>query len=96
MNKSLKYLAILALIPLFTAGMTSNYFTEADAAKSQGGNAPGRLGGDSYGSKNNGIVCGDVLCKDYPGGKAGWDADQGKSKTTVIPQSAEKTNTSNK
>jgi len=50
MNKSFKYLAILALIPLFTAGMTSNYI-EADAAASQ-------------------VVCGDVLCKRYHGGRA--------------------------
>ena len=85
MNKSLKYLAILALIPLFTTGMTSNYFTDADAAKSQGSNAPGRVGANSYGSANNSIVCGDVLCKDYPGGAAGWSADKDKSQTKVIP-----------
>ena len=97
MNKSLKYLAILSLIPLFTAGLASNYFTEADAAtKSQGSEAAGRVGVNSFGSANNGIVCGDVLCKDYPGGKAGWEADQGKSKTTVIPQSTEKTTTTPK
>ena len=78
MNKSLKYLAILALVPLFTAGLTTDYQT-ADAAKSQGKNAPGRMSVQSYGSANAGIICGDVLCKDYPGGKAGYDADQGKS-----------------
>ena len=86
MNKSLKYLALLALAPLLTAGLSSNYIIDADAAKSQGSNAPGRLGGDSYGSRNSGIVCGDVLCKDYPGGKAAWDEDQGKLRTTVTPQ----------
>ncbi|QLH07450.1 DUF7482 domain-containing protein [Nitrosopumilus ureiphilus] len=92
MNKSLRYIAILALIPLFTAGMASNYFTEADAAKSQGSNAPGRIGTNSYGSANNGVVCGDVLCKDYPGGKAGWEADQGKV-TAKVPQPTQKTTT---
>ena len=89
MDKSLKYLAILALVPLFTAGLSSNYITDADAAKSQGANAPGRLGGDSYGSRNSSIVCGDVLCKDYPGGKAGWDEDRGKSQPTATPQSVD-------
>ena len=88
MNNSLKYLAILALVPLFTAGMTSNYFVEADAAtKSQGSNAPGRVGANSYGSANNGIVCGDVLCKDYPGGRAGWEEDQKAKSTAVTPRS---------
>ncbi len=87
MSKSLKYLALLALVPLLTAGLSSNYIIDADAAKSQGSNAPGRLGGDSYGSKNSSIVCGDVLCKDYPGGKAGWDEDRGKSQITITPQS---------
>jgi len=92
MNKSLRCIAILSLIPLFTAGMASNYFTEADATQSQGANAPGRLGGDSYGSKNNSIVCGGVLCKDYLGGKAGWDADQGKA-TKDIPKNTMKITT---
>ncbi len=87
MNRTLKYLAILALVPLFTAGMTSNYFTEADATtKSQGSNAPGRVGANSYGSANNGIVCGDVLCKDYPGGRAGWEEDQKAQSSTVTPR----------
>ena len=92
MNKSLRYIAILSLIPLFTAGIASNYFIEADAAKSQGVNAPGRLGIQSYGSENNHIVCGGVLCVDYPGGKSGWEADQGKI-TTKVPQSNQKTTT---
>lgn len=82
MNKSLRYLAILALIPLFTTGMDSNYFVEVDAAKSQGSNALGRVGVNSYGSANAGVVCGDVLCKDYPGGRAGWEEDK-KSSSTV-------------
>ena len=81
MKKSLKYLAILTLIPMFTAGMTSGSLIEADATKSQGADAPGRVGANSYGSANANIVCGDVLCKDYPGGKAGWDEDQKKSQS---------------
>ena len=94
MKKSLKYLAILALIPMFTAGITSGSFIEADAVKSQGSNAPGRVAPDSFGSTNNNIVCGDVLCKDYPGGRAGWEEDQKESQSTAeqqqpIPQTPE-------
>jgi hypothetical protein len=36
MNKSLRYIAILAILPLFTAGLTTDYFTDADATKGQG------------------------------------------------------------
>jgi len=77
MNKSLKYLAMLALVPLFTAGLTVDHFPLADAIKSQGTST------QSYGSANAGVVCGDVLCKDYPGGKAGYEAD--KEKSSVVP-----------
>ncbi len=35
MNKSLRYIAILAIIPLFTAGLTTAYFTDADALKAK-------------------------------------------------------------
>ena len=78
-------MAILMITPLFTAGLYSQYY-EADAAKSEGNNAPGRLPSDSYGSKNNHIVCGDTLCKNYPGGKEGWDKDQRKNETIVAPR----------
>ena len=36
MNKSLRYIAFLAIIPLFTAGLTTDYFTDAEAYKSPG------------------------------------------------------------
>jgi hypothetical protein len=85
MNKSLKYLAILALVPLFTAGFIGNSFPLADAAKSQGTNT------QSYGSANSSVVCGGVLCKDYPGGKAGYDADQGKASTAPVTQTEKPT-----
>lgn len=74
MNSKIRYLAILAILPLLTVVLTSNYF-EADAAKSQGNNAPGRVGANSYGSANSHIVCGDVLCKNYPGGHDGYVKD---------------------
>ena len=68
MNKNLRYMAILVIIPLFTAGLTSNYFTDADALKSKG------VGTSQYGSSTN--VCGLQLCSEIPGGKAAWQAEQ--------------------
>ncbi len=76
MNNALRYIAILAIIPLLTVGISTMYFAEVDAIKSQGSNAPGRVGANSYGSANNNIVCGDTLCKDYPGGREGYERDQ--------------------
>ena len=61
-------MAILALVPLFTAGMTSNYLTDANAATS------------------NKVVCGDVLCKNYPGGRGGWEEDRNSGSSPVTPQ----------
>jgi len=54
MNKSLRYIAFLAIIPLFTTGLTTDYFTDADAIKSQG------TGTSQYGSCTN--ICGLQLC----------------------------------
>ncbi len=70
MNKSLRYIAILAILPLFTAGLTTDYFTDAEALKSQG------TGVSKYGSSTD--VCGLQLCSEIPGGKAAWMAEQGK------------------
>ena len=71
MNKSLRYIAILAILPLFTAGLTTDYFTDAEALKSQG------TGISKYGSSTN--VCGLQLCSEIPGGKDAWMAEQGKT-----------------
>ena len=68
MNKNLRYIAILAIIPLFTAGLTSDYFTDANALKSKG------VGTSQYGAATN--VCGLQLCSEIPGGKAAWQAEQ--------------------
>ncbi len=66
MNKSLRYIALLAILPLFTAGMTTDYFLDAEALKSQG------TGTSQYGSG----ICGLQLCSEIPGGKAAWEAGQ--------------------
>ncbi len=57
--------------------LTTNYvIEEADAIKSQGSNAPGRVGAQSYGSANKFVVCGDRLCSEYPGGYEQFQKDQ--------------------
>ncbi len=60
MNTTLKIIAFLAILPLFTAGLTQSYNMDAFADKAQG--TPSK----SYGSKNAGIVCGDRLCSEVP------------------------------
>src|SRR3989338_3001889 len=64
MNTTLKIIAFLAILPVFTVALTQNYFIEADAEKSDGKNTPGRIGVQSYGSANKGVVCGDRLCSE--------------------------------
>jgi len=73
--------------------LTTNYvIEEADAIKSQGSNAPGRAGAQSYGSANKFVVCGDRLCSEYPGGYEQFvkDKEQGvKLAEPVEPEPAE-------
>jgi len=71
MKKSLKYLAILTLLPLFAAGLGTNYFADVEALKGEG------VGTAKYGSSTN--VCGVQLCSEYPGGKAAWNAERSGS-----------------
>ncbi|MGY5152294.1 MAG: DUF7482 domain-containing protein [Candidatus Nitrosopumilus sp. bin_6a] len=75
MNKSLRYIALLAILPLFTSGMTTDYFSDAEALKSKG------TGTSKYGSATG--ICGLQLCSEIPGGKAAWEAGQEQ----VIPVS---------
>jgi hypothetical protein len=51
---------------LFTAALAADYFIDANALKSKG------VGTNQYGSSTN--VCGDKLCSEYEGGKAGYEA----------------------
>jgi len=82
MNKSLRYIALLAIIPLFTTGLTTDYFTDADALKSKG------VGTAKYGSQTD--VCGLQLCSEIPGGKVAW-MEQQKMPTPVAPVTEEET-----
>jgi hypothetical protein len=70
MNKSLRYIALLAILPLFTTGLGNDYFTDVDALKSKG------TATSQYGSSTN--ICGLDLCSNYPGGRAAWESSQGK------------------
>jgi len=60
----------LSIVFLITIMMTAaiaasiEIIPEAEATKSAGKNAPGRVGVKSYGSANAGIVCGDRLCSE--------------------------------
>ena len=80
MNKSLRYIAILAIIPLFTTGLTTDYFTNADALKGKG------VGTSQYGSSTN--ICGLQLCSEIPGGKAAW-MEQQQMPTPLAPVTEE-------
>ena len=66
MNKSLRYIALLAILPLFTAGVTTDYFSDAEALKSKGTSS------SQYGSSTG--ICGLQLCSEIPGGKDAWNA----------------------
>ena len=80
MNKSLRYIAFLAIIPLFTTGLTIDYFTDVDALKSKG------TGTSQYGSSTN--ICGLQLCSEIPGGKVAW-MEQQKQPSPVAPVTEE-------
>ncbi len=87
MNKTLKYLGLFAVLPLFTMALTTGYvIDEADAIKSKG------TGSSQYGSATKFLVCGGVLCSEYPGGYEQFvkDKEQGvKLAEPVEPEPVE-------
>jgi len=64
MNTKLRQIGFLAILPLLTVALSPDYIIGADALRSQGDAAPGRLAVNSYGSANSNIVCGDRLCSE--------------------------------
>ncbi len=62
MNKNLKYLGLLAILPLLTVALTTDYISEADAITKSAG-----TGAKQYGSATAGKVCGDRLCSETGG-----------------------------
>ncbi len=67
---------------------TIEIIPEAEATKSAGKDAPGRIGTKSYGSANAGIVCGDRLCSEFPGGRAAFEAGQAAEPEAPIEEEA--------
>ena len=88
MRKIVTYLGLLAVLPMLTVAISDNYPTDADGTKSQGENAPGRVGAKSYGSANNNIVCGDRLCSEVPGGKTAFEKETAIPESPILPQDA--------
>lgn len=86
MRKIVTYLGLLAVLPMLTVAISDNYPTDADGIKSQGENAPGRVGAKSYGSANQNIVCGDRLCSEIPGGKAAFEKETAIPESPIVPQ----------
>lgn len=66
MKQILRYVGLLAVLPLFLVVLAPDYIGVADAQKAKG--KPGGISGPaSYGSANDGIVCGDKLCSELEG-----------------------------
>ncbi len=82
MNKSLRYIAVFAMLPFFTAGLTTDYFTDVEALKSQGTSTP------QYGASTG--ICGLQFCSEIPGGKAAW-LEQQKEATFAALATEEET-----
>jgi hypothetical protein len=62
MNANLKYLGFLAILPLLTVALTTDYIGEADAITKSAG-----TGTNKFGSATKSIVCGDRLCSETGG-----------------------------
>jgi len=64
MNTKLRYIGFLAILPLLTVALSTDYINEANALKSQGDATPGRIAVNSFGSATSNLVCGDRLCSE--------------------------------
>ncbi len=64
MNTKLQYMGFLAILPLLTIALPTDYISEANALKSQGDATPGRVAPNSFGSATSNLVCGDRLCSE--------------------------------
>ena len=76
MNANLKYLGLLAVLPLLTVALTTDYSSEADALTKSAG-----VGAKQYGSATKSKVCGDRLCSETGG----------KTSLPSIPEESEDT-----
>jgi hypothetical protein len=61
MNKIIKYIGILTILPLVLVALTPELIADAYALQKAEG-SPGTVSPKSYGSATADIVCGDRLC----------------------------------
>jgi len=69
MKQSLRYIGLLAILPLAMIALAPDYISEADAQKAEG--SAGTQSPKSYGSATDKIVCGDSLCSSSEPGNIG-------------------------
>jgi len=67
MNQKMKYIGLLAILPLAMVALAPDYISEADAQKAEG--SPSQISPKSYGSATSDVVCGASLCS-TPAGSA--------------------------
>ncbi len=76
---------------LLTAGVfAASNIPDVSAKKAQG------VGVSKYGKSTERMICGDVLCKNYPGGREGFEEDIGKMTQTGTKAIEEPTKTTEK
>ena len=62
MDKKLRQVSLLVILPLVLTAFSLGFMMEADAVKAEG--SEGTQSPKSYGSANDDIVCGDKLCSE--------------------------------
>ncbi len=62
MDKNLRQVSLLVILPLVLTAFSLGFMMEADAVKAEG--SEGTTSPKSYGSANDDIVCGDKLCSE--------------------------------
>jgi len=67
MNQKMKYIGLMAILPLAMIALAPDYISEADAQKAEG--SPSQISPKSYGSATSDVVCGASLCS-TPAGSA--------------------------
>ncbi len=60
MNQKMKYIGLMAILPLAMIALAPEFVDVAHAQKAEG--SPGQLSPKSYGSSTEDIVCGASLC----------------------------------
>ena len=60
MKQSLRYIGLLAILPLVMVALSPDLISDVDAQKAEG--SEGTQSPKSYGSATDKIVCGDQLC----------------------------------